>query len=232
MTIYGTETTDLLNQNATLETLPADAIVRWAVETYAPQLALTCSFGGPSGMVLLDLVMQVDRSVPVLVIDTGLLFGDTYAVVDAVERRYNISVQRVRPSLSVAEQDARYGPELFSREPDQCCRMRKVEPLAAALTPYAAWLTALRRDQSSTRANTPVVAWNAKHALVKVCPLATWSERDVWRYIHAHKLPYNQLLDQGYTSLGCHTCTSLPLSDDPRSGRWTGFAKTECGLHL
>lgn len=221
----------LAELNAQFEHQDATSVVRWAARTWAPDLALTCSFGGSSGMVLLDLALREDADIPVLVLDTDLLFAETYALIEQIERHYRINVQRVRPGLSLDEQARLHGPALHERDPDACCGLRKVAPLAAALHPYAAWLTAVRRDQSATRAATPIVSWNAKHSLVKICPLATWAERDVWRYLHANKVPYNPLLDQGYTSLGCRTCTRLPNGDDPRSGRWAGFAKTECGLH-
>ncbi|MFD3163485.1 MULTISPECIES: phosphoadenylyl-sulfate reductase [Herpetosiphon] len=208
------------------------AIVRWAIDHYFPNLALTCSFGGSSGMVLLDMALKIEPNLPVLVLDTGLLFSETYALVEQIEKHYGITVQYSRPTQTVAEQAATHGPELWGTNPDLCCKLRKVEPLKNVLAPYDAWLTALRRDQSSTRANTPVVSWNDKHQLVKICPLALWTERDIWRYIHANGVPYNPLLDQGYTSLGCHTCTSHPVNGDPRSGRWAGFNKTECGLHI
>lgn len=232
MSIQPFDTADLERLSCSLEQTSAAAITAWAATTYAPKLALTCSFGGASGMVLLDLLLRVDREVPVLVLDTDVLFAETYQLVDTIERHYGIAVQRIRPTLSLEQQALTYGDELYAHDPDRCCGLRKVEPLARALKPYDAWLTALRRDQSPTRAATPIASWNAKHGLVKICPLATWTERDIWRYINEHQVPYNPLLDQGYTSLGCHTCTRHPVNGDPRSGRWAGFAKTECGLHV
>lgn len=227
-----------LNDQAPVQTLNHDfesasvtTIIDWAVTQFAPHLALTCSFGGASGMVLLDLVLRQYPEIPVLVLDTDLLFAETYALIDLVEARYQIRVQRVRAALSLEQQAVAYGTNLYASAPERCCQLRKVEPLAHALAPYHGWLTAIRRDQSPTRATTPIVSWNAKHELVKICPLATWTEREIWQYIHAHQLPYNPLLDQGYTSLGCYPCTHRPINADPRSGRWVGFAKTECGLH-
>lgn len=210
----------------------AAEIVRWAIDHYRDQLALTCSFGGSSGMALLDLALQYDPTLPVLVLDTELLFSETYALIDNIEKHYGISVQRIRPALSLEQQSALYGSRLYATDPDRCCQIRKVDTLNTALEPYAAWLTALRRDQSAHRANTPFVSWNERYGLLKICPLAQWSEKDVWRYLHEHSIPYNTLLDQGYSSLGCAPCTQRPLSDDARSGRWVGFKKTECGLHL
>lgn len=219
--------------NRQLEHRSADEIVQWATQEFRGQIALTCSFGGPSGMVLLDLALRHDRDIPVLVLDTGLLFPETDALVIAIEQHYGISVQRVRPSLTLAQQANLHGAELYNHNPDQCCKIRKVEPLNQALKPFGAWMTALRRDQNPTRANTPIASWNERQQLVKICPLAQWSERETWRYIHANGVPYNSLLDNGFTSLGCTPCTQRPLSaDDARSGRWVGFAKTECGLHL
>ena len=208
-----------------------EEVVRWAIASFAPRLALTCSFGGASGMVLLDMAMQINRQIAVLLIDTGRLFGETYTLVEQIEQQYGIHVQRVRATLSLDEQSAMHGADLHVTDPDRCCTLRKVIPLAQGLAPYDAWLTAIRRDQSATRSATPVIAWNDKYQLVKICPLAAWTERDIWAYINAHNVPYNPLLDQGYPSLGCAVCTQRPTNADPRSGRWVGSSKTECGLH-
>ena len=124
------------------------------------------------------------------------------------------------------------GPALWERDPDRCCELRKVQPLAVALRPFEVWITGIRRDGNASRAGTQLIAWSAKYHLIKLSPLAFWSEHEIWGYIHEHQVPYNALLDQGYRSVGCHTCTLSMTGDDPRSGRWPGFNKTECGLHL
>lgn len=209
-----------------------EALLEWAGDRWAERMALTCSFGGATGMVLLDMVHTVAPRSPILYLDTGLLFPETYRLIERVAERYGIMPQAVRPRQTVEQQAVAEGDALWEREPDRCCGARKVRPLAEALAPFDAWIAGLRRDGGSTRAQTNLVEWSVKYNLVKLNPLAYWSERDVWAYIHKHDLPYNPLLDQGYRSLGCHTCTRRPISDDPRSGRWLGFNKTECGLHL
>ena len=214
------------------EAMSAEELVRWAGERFGSNLALTVSFGGVGGMVLLDLVQKYAPAAPVLVIDTGVLFDETYKLIEEVEQRYHIQIQRLHPKRTLEQQAEAFGDKLWERDPTSCCNMRKVEPLAEALKPFRAWTTALRRDQSTTRANTPMVAWNKKHQVVKISPLANWTEAQTWEYVYANVLPYNQLLSEGYTSIGCHTCTRKPTNDDARSGRWAGFNKTECGLHL
>jgi phosphoadenosine phosphosulfate reductase len=224
---------------ATLETLnarfrdaPPEALLTWAAEEFDERAALTCSFGGAAGMVLLDLVARHRLPIAVIFLDTDLLFPATYALAEEAERRYGITIRRQHPALTLDEQARLHGPELFAREPDRCCAIRKVAPLAEALAPYQAWVSGIRRDQTAHRATTEPVAWSAKHNLLKLSPLAAWSEREVWSYLSAHDVPYNPLLDQGYPSLGCAPCTRPAAADDPRGGRWSGFGKTECGIHL
>ena len=147
-------------------------VLRWALQQYRPRIVLACSFGGPSGMVLLDMVMELDRTTPVYYLDTGLLFPQTYELVERVSARYNIVPHAVRTALSVEAQSAQYGNTLWSREPDACCSLRKVEPQRAFLAEYDAWITGLRRNQSRSRAQTPVVAWDAQFKLAKIAPLA------------------------------------------------------------
>jgi phosphoadenosine phosphosulfate reductase len=211
----------------------AESLLDWATAQFGQQIVLTCSFGGASGMVLLDMVTRLGRGTPVVFLDTSLLFPETYALADEVQRRYGVAIERRSPALTIAEQDAQEGPQLYRRDPDRCCGIRKVAPLAEALRPYGAWISGIRRDQSATRATIELVQWSARHSLLKINPLAHWTERDVWRYIQAHEVPYNPLLDQGYPSLGCAPCTRPAGGDgDLRAGRWAGFAKTECGIHV
>jgi phosphoadenosine phosphosulfate reductase len=224
---------ELARINTSFRNRTPEDLLGWAAARFGQQLVLTCSFGGASGMVLLDMVARSGRGTPVIFLDTDLLFPETYALAEAAARRYGVAIERRRPVLTLAEQEIQEGARLYERDPDRCCGIRKVTPLADALRPYDAWISGIRRDQSATRAGTELVQWNARHNLLKLSPLAYWSERDVWRYIHAHQVPYNPLLDQGYTSIGCSPCTrQAGAGEDLRAGRWAGFAKTECGIHV
>ena len=218
--------------NARFRTAAPQTLLTWASGRWDQRLALSCSFGGATGMALLDMVMAVAPDAAVLYIDTGLLFPETYQLVEQVRQRYGIEPQAVRPEQTLEQQAEHEGAALWERSPDRCCQLRKVQPLATALEPFEAWISGLRRDVSASRANTPLIEWSARHQLFKLNPLAFWTERDVWGYIHEHDVPYNPLLNQGYSSLGCTTCTRPPVSADPRSGRWIGFDKSECGLHI
>ncbi|MBX6350199.1 MAG: phosphoadenylyl-sulfate reductase [Clostridia bacterium] len=213
------------------EEAPPEEIVRWAVETFHPRIALACSFGAED-VALVDMAARVREGVRVFYLDTGLHFPETYDVRDRIRARYPIELIRVAPALTVAEQAEIHGPELWRRDPDACCRMRKVEPLRAFLKGYDAWITGIRREQAPTRAAARPVEWDAKFGLVKVNPLVRWRAGDVWAYVLAHDVPYNPLHDQGYPSIGCMPCTTpVAPGEDPRSGRWRGAGKTECGLH-
>lgn len=211
---------------------PPQALLDWATKQFGQDMVLTCSFGGPSGMVLLDMLAHLGRDTPVVFLDTDLLFPETYALAEQTAERYGITITRQRPALTLREQEDQQGPELYHCDPDRCCGIRKVRPLSEALYPYAAWITGVRRDQSKTRASIELLQWSDRHNLLKICPLAFWSERDVWDYIIRYNVPYNPLLDQGYPSLGCMPCTHRAAANDPRGGRWAGHTKTECGIHL
>jgi len=215
-----------------LEGRSPQAVLRWTAERFRGRLALACSFGGPTGLVLLDMLSRIDPSVPVYYLDTGLLFDETKALVARVAARYGITPQPVRPALSLKEQALTFGERLWERDPDACCRLRKVEPQRAFLDRYDAWIAGLRRDQGPTREGVRVIERDAQTGLVKLSPLAHWSERDVWRYIAEHDVPANDLHARGYTSIGCIPCT-LPVSagEALRAGRWRGTGKLECGLH-
>ena len=227
--MWSSEELERLNEH--FQNQPPEALLTWATQTFHPRLALTCSFSGPSGMVLLDMVVRSGLDMTVIFLDTDLLFPETYELAALAEQRYGIPIQRRRPALSLEEQDRQEGPHLYARDPDRCCHLRKVTPLAETLRDYDAWISGIRRDQSNTRATVHLLEWNTRHNLVKINPLAFWSDRQVWTYIHTHRVPYNPLLDQGYPSIGCVPCTRPASTDDPRAGRWVGFAKTECGLH-
>jgi phosphoadenosine phosphosulfate reductase len=208
------------------------ALLNWATTYFGQKIVLTCSFGGASGMVLLDMVARLGRATPVIFLDTGLLFPETYALAEAAARRYGVRIERRTAALTLEEQDRQEGARLYARDPDRCCGIRKVAPLAEVLRPYRAWISGIRRDQSASRAETALLQWNSRHQVLKLNPLALWTDRQVWAYINANDVPYNPLLDQGYPSLGCAPCTRPAATADPRAGRWAGFAKIECGIHL
>lgn len=210
----------------------AEQVIRETLARYPGRVALACSFGGPSGMVLLDLVLRADRDVPVYYIDTGLLFAETYALVERASRRYGIAPVALAPELSVEEQAERFGDALWARDPDRCCALRKVAPHRVYLDGFDAWLTGIRRVQSSERRDADTVTRDGAH-LVKVSPLLDWSDADVWSYVNEHDVPVNALHADGYPSIGCIPCTRRPAAgEDARAGRWAGFGKTECGLHV
>jgi phosphoadenosine phosphosulfate reductase len=212
-----------------LEGAPAEAIVAWAVETFGERFCVTSSF---ADAVLVHVVSRVAPGVEVVFLDTGLHFAETLRVRDIVQRTLPVTVRSIRPRQTVAEQEAEHGPKLWARRPDECCDLRKVEPLERALADYDAWAAGLRRDESPTRANTPVVGFDANRGKVKVSPLAAWTQADVDAYISRYDVPVNALLRQGYASVGCWPCTRrTPPGEDPRAGRWPLFDKTECGLH-
>jgi phosphoadenosine phosphosulfate reductase len=194
---------------------------------------LAVSFGGLGGLVLLDIALRIDPKLPVYFIDTGLLFAETYAFIKRTEQRYGITAIPVRPELSVAEQGARHGEALWTRDPDACCAMRKVEPQRSFLRNYDAWITGLHRTALPTRSDLPRVAWDGGSNVVKVMPLAQWTAADLAAYAEANDIPHNPLLDAGYASIGCVPCTRrVAPGEDPRAGRWSDFSKTECGLHV
>jgi phosphoadenosine phosphosulfate reductase len=211
---------------ADIESQSAEEVIARMVERLHPRLFLACSFQQEES-VLLDMLMKIEPNARVFTLDTGVLFPETYETWRAMEARYGIQIETFR-GMSLARQAAEHGDELWKREPDLCCAIRKVAPLRDALSQVDGWIVGMRRDQAPTRANTPKIGWDAKHGIWKAAPLADWSQRDVWRYIHANDLPYNPLHDRGYASIGCTHCT-VPAAD--RSGRWAGSGKLECGLH-
>jgi phosphoadenosine phosphosulfate reductase len=202
-----------------LEALSAEGVLEHMVREHHPRLAVACSFQ-KEATVIVDMILRLEPQARIFTLDTGVLFPETYDTWSRVEARYGIEVEAFR---------GRRVDGLWARDPDACCGMRKVEPLADALSGVDAWITGLRRDQSELRASTPKLGWDIKHGKWKAAPLADWSEKDVWRYIAEHDLPYNPLHDQGYDSIGCTHCTQ---AGSGRDGRWTGSEKSECGLHV
>ncbi|QZA34263.1 phosphoadenylyl-sulfate reductase [Hydrogenibacillus sp. N12] len=215
----------------TLRDAPPEEILRTALERI-PRLALACSFGAED-LVILDLLMKIDPEASVFYLDTDLFFPETYALRDEAVRRYGIpNLRRIRPDLSLEAQAAEYGEALWSRDPDLCCYLRKVQPLEQVLAGLDGWITGIRREQAPTRARAEVFEIDGKFGVVKVNPLAYWTWDDVWNYIRAHDVPYNPLHDRGYPSIGCAPCTRpVQPGENLRAGRWSPFDKTECGLH-
>jgi phosphoadenylyl-sulfate reductase (thioredoxin) len=209
----------------------AEQILGWAAGRYAPRLAFATGFG-PEGLVLLDLIARHRLGVDVFTLDTGLFFPETYALWQRLEDRYDLKIRAVRPADSLEAQAARHGEKLWETKPDLCCAIRKVEPLAHALLPHEAWISAIRADQTNDRAAASVVGRDPRYGLVKVNPLLGWTSEEVWSYLRTHDVPTNPLHERGYPSIGCWPCTSaVRQGEDPRAGRWRGLAKTECGLH-
>lgn len=207
----------------------AHDLLRWTDENFAGNYVVASNM---QDAVLVDMAAKVRPGVDILFLDTGYHFAETIGTRDAVEAVYDVNVVNVAPERTVAEQDALLGKDLFAREPNECCRLRKVEPLSKALSGYSAWVTGIRRVEAPTRANAPLISWDKAFGLVKINPLAAWSDEEMQAYIDAHGVLVNPLVDEGYPSIGCFPCTAKPApGSDPRSGRWQGLAKTECGLH-
>ncbi|AGZ49709.1 phosphoadenylyl-sulfate reductase [Mycobacterium kansasii] len=224
---------------AELDGASATDLLRWTDETFGgvngPRGWATCNYVVASNMadaVLVDLAAKVRPGVPVIFLDTGYHFAETIGTRDAIESVYDVRVLNLRPEHTVAEQDELLGKDLFARNPGECCRLRKVVPLSKTLRGYSAWVTGLRRVEAPTRANAPLISFDEAFKLVKVNPLAAWTDQDMQDYITEHDVLVNPLVYDGYPSIGCAPCTAKPADGaDPRSGRWQGLAKTECGLH-
>ncbi len=204
-------------------------MLRWAGEAFGDKLALASSMGDE---VLVHLAAQAVPGINVIFLDTGYHFAETIGTRDAIEATYDVKMHTILPLLTVAEQDAQYGSDLFGRNPDQCCAMRKVEPLERGLKPYDAWVTGMRRVDAPTRSDITLVDWDAKRGMVKLNPLAAWTDDDVDAYADEHGVLMNPLRQIGYASIGCAPCTrAVAPGEDPRAGRWSGTNKIECGLH-
>jgi phosphoadenosine phosphosulfate reductase len=216
----------------TLEGRPPAEALGWVAQHFGDRAGLATAFG-LEGLVLLDLTCRAELPLQLFTLDTGLFFPETYELWRAVEARYGRTIQAIRPLQSVDQQAASHGERLWERAPDRCCELRKVEPLRRALDGLDAWVSAIRRDQTPSRAQARVVEWDARFERVKVNPLAAWSARDVWSYIQGNGVPYNPMVDLGYSSIGCWPCTSPAVPEEgERAGRWRGQPKTECGIHV
>jgi phosphoadenosine phosphosulfate reductase len=216
---------------ALLEKCAPQEILKWAFSQFANSVAIATGFGA-EGVAMIDMAVKINPRPDIFFIDTGFLFPETYALRRRIEDRYGIEIRAVRTETTPESQEQDYGPRLWSRDPDLCCRIRKLEPLREALSGLSVWMTAIRRDQTRERASARTVEWDYIWQLVKVNPLAAWTKRDVWDYIAKHDVPYNPLHDEGYPSLGCTHCTRPTAEGEAeRAGRWSGHQKTECGLH-
>jgi len=214
------------------ETWSAQELLLWAAREFGAAAALASSFG-LEDITLIDIVSRIGAPFPVFTLDTDFLFPETYELITKVEAKYRLNIERLRPKLTPDEQSRKFGYALWTTQPDRCCAVRKVEPLTERLKASSAWITGIRREQSPTRAKARKLEWDAQFGLVKLNPLADWNQAQVWEYIRSHDVFYNPLHDRGYPSIGCTHCTRAVLpGEDPRAGRWSGFAKTECGLHV
>jgi phosphoadenosine phosphosulfate reductase len=213
-----------------LEHASAEEVLAYAVERFHPRLFVACSFQKEAS-VIMDMLVRIEPEARFFTLDTGVLFQETHDTWRELEQRYGTKVE-VFKGISLEEQARRHGDELWNRDPDACCGIRKVEPMRRALSSVDCWVAGVRRADSSSRSKTPKFGWDKRFNLWKLNPLADWTERDVWNYIREHHLPYNPLHDRGYPSIGCTHCTQpVEPGGDLRAGRWTGLAKTECGIN-
>ncbi len=223
----------LKRKSRELEAATPQEILRFVFATY-PNVAISTAFG-LEGCALIDMAVRLKPDVPVYTIDTDYLFPETLALKDLLVARYHLNLQVIRPLLTVEEQERRYGPNLYESDPDQCCAIRKVEPNRRAIAGLDAWIAGLRRDQSVVRTHTDILERHDHddgRPYVKVNPLANWTRQDTWAYVLSKGVPYNDLLDRGYKSIGCRPCTRpVAEGENERAGRWAGRGKTECGIH-
>jgi phosphoadenosine phosphosulfate reductase len=215
---------------AELEGMGAREILEWTLEVFHPRLYFACSFQKTSS-VIAHMASQIQPDARFFYLDTDVLFDETYETRDRLADFLGIHFDRYS-NLTIPEQARLYGDELWNRDPDACCGIRKVEPMRRALSEVDCWAAGVRREDSASRAKSPKFGWDKRFGIWKINPLADWSESDVWNYIHEHHLPYNPLHDQGYPSIGCTHCTKpVGPGEDPRAGRWAGASKTECGIN-
>lgn len=217
---------------AVAESWSPQQVLEWAFKRFANRVAISSAFG-LEGMVIIDMASRLRKDFRLFTVDTEFLFPQTYHLMEKIEERYGITIERSYPLLSPEVQERLHGPALWARDPDECCKLRKVEPLGRKLRELDAWISSIRREQTLARSAARKLEWDAKFALIKINPLADWTLKQVWRYVHDYHVPYNPLHDQNYPSIGCTHCTrAVGPGEDARAGRWPGFAKTECGLHV
>src|SRR5216683_2699209 len=218
--------------NLTLELSTPQEVLGWAVEAFHPRLTMATAFGA-EGCCLIHMLADIEPNVRIFNLETGYQFQETLDLRQRIKEKYGIEVEYIRPELTVEEYEQEHGGPLYRHRPDQCCYDRKILPLRRAIVGYDAWISSIRRDQTTDRAQASVVQWDAKFNLVKVNPLLALTKKDVWAFVLKHEIPYNPLHDQGYPSIGCWPCTrAVGDGEDERSGRWAGTAKKECGLHV
>jgi phosphoadenosine phosphosulfate reductase len=214
-----------------VEAMQAEEVLLWAHDQFGDHMCLTCSWQRQSSALVHMIFGELGLDIPVVELDTELFFKETYETRDRLVERYGLEL--IRPGvISVAEQHAREGHNLWERDPDRCCHIRKVEPLERALEPFDAWITGIRREQALTRADAQRVEWSARYSVWKIQPIVDWDSKRVQAYIHVNEVPYNPLHDAGYPSIGCIPCTRpVRVGEDERAGRWSGADKIECGIH-
>lgn len=222
---------EIKSESARLETASPQEILAWVTGRFGDKFTMATAFG-PEGMCILHMLAEIAPQTRIFNLDTGYQFKETLELRERVLQRYGIAVEMLQPETTVEQYEQLHGGPLYKTDPNQCCFDRKIKVQQAAVAGYHAWASAIRRDQSPDRAKAPIVGWDKKFSLVKVSPLATWTKKDVWGLITKYDIPYNTLHDQGFTSIGCWPCTrAVMFGEDERAGRWSGFAKTECGLH-
>ncbi len=232
-TITGTFTEDQLTSlSKEMESWSPEQILAWAANNYGEKVAMATAFGA-EGCALIAMLSNIPNSIYLFNLETGYQFDETLALRKQLMERYDVDIHLVQSEQSVVEMEQSNGGPIYGTDPDKCCNIRKIIPLRQAIQGYDAWISAIRRDQSSVRAEAPIIGWDKKFNLMKVNPLANWSKKDVWSYIINNDVPYNPLYDQGYASIGCYPCTrAIGEGEDERAGRWSGFLKKECGLHV
>ncbi|TWT82899.1 Phosphoadenosine phosphosulfate reductase [Planctomycetes bacterium CA13] len=222
---------EIKQESEKLETATPQEILRWAIDRFAPRFTMATAFG-PEGMTIIHMLAEMAPETPIFNLDTGYQFQETLDLRETIKKRYGIEVEYKLPETTVAEYEAANGGPVYKTDPNRCCFDRKLSVLHKAAKGWHAWASAIRRDQSPDRAKAPIIGWDKKFQLVKVSPLANWSKAQVWTLITKENIPYNPLHDQGYPSVGCQPCTrAVGAGEDERAGRWSGFQKTECGLH-
>jgi phosphoadenosine phosphosulfate reductase len=221
----------IVELQAVAEDWSPEQVMGWAFRSFGNRVAISSAFGA-EGMAVIDIASRIRKGFRVFTVDTEFLFPETYNLMEKIESRYGITIERAYPLLAPEVQERLHGAALWARDPDECCNLRKVEPLRRKLRELEAWITSIRREQTTARARAHKLEWDDKFSLVKINPIADWTAKQVWRYIHDHDVPYNPLHDRSFPSIGCTHCTrAVGPGEEARAGRWPGFAKTECGLH-